>query len=132
MRKLNYVKVGKIILMALICLHFFSCSKVEEEQILLTNEANVNALANVSMAAAANDVVIRPTYDGTTFLRNPLNGWVLYAGADDPAWWDKLYNVPGLGQVKALDYASACYVRTSWNKLNPADGFTLGVIQIRP
>lgn len=122
MRKLNYVKVGKIILMALICLHFFSCSKVEEEQILLTNEANVNALANVSMAAAANDVVIRPTYDGTTFLRNPLNGWVLYAGADDPAWWDKLYNVPGLGQVKALDYASACYVRTSWNKLNPADG----------
>lgn len=41
----------------------------------------------------------------------------------DDTYWDIEYFVPALGKkVKVIDYASACYVRTSWSSLNPSDG----------
>jgi len=69
-------------------------------------------------------ILLKPKYDGHSVLRNPLNGWVMYAprNADD-TYWDIEYFVPALGKkVKVIDYASACYVRTSWSSLNPSDG----------
>lgn len=72
----------------------------------------------------ADYIILKPKYDGHSFLRNPLNGWVMYAprNADD-TYWDIEYFVPALGKkVKAIDYASTCYVRTSWSSLNPSDG----------
>lgn len=118
------MKAGKTALMALLCLYAMSCSKLPDEAMPTdaSIDANKTAVVDANLAAIAGNVVVNPTYNSTTFLRNPLNGWVLYSGADDPNWWDKLYSVPSVGQVKALDYASACYVRTSWAKLNPADG----------
>ncbi|WP_295771723.1 DUF4832 domain-containing protein [uncultured Mucilaginibacter sp.] len=67
--------------------------------------------------------LVKPNYNRSTVFRNPLNGWVMYAGADNENYWDLNFYVPDLGKsVKASDYASACYIRTSWAKLNPADG----------
>lgn len=118
------MKASKTALMAILCLYSMSCSKLPDEAMPTdaSIDANKTAVVDANLAAIAGNVVVNPTYNSTTFLRNPLNGWVLYSGADDPNWWDKLYSVPSVGQVKALDYASACYVRTSWAKLNPADG----------
>lgn len=68
--------------------------------------------------------LVKPKYSKTRILRNPLSGWVMYAArsADDTYWDQELY-ISELGQnVKVLDYASACYIRTSWASLNPRDG----------
>jgi hypothetical protein len=72
----------------------------------------------------ADYTILTPTYDSQSLLRNPLNGWVMYAPRNaDETYWDIEYFVPALGKkVKVIDYASACYVRTSWSSLNPSDG----------
>ncbi|MNK00506.1 hypothetical protein D3C87_182910 [compost metagenome] len=69
-------------------------------------------------------VYLKPKYDSKTVLRNPLNGWVMYAARNaDESYWDTEYFVPELGKkVKTIDYAAACYIRTSWSSLNPKDG----------
>ncbi|RAV31075.1 DUF4832 domain-containing protein [Sinomicrobium soli] len=71
-----------------------------------------------------NNTLVKPRYNRSSVLHNPLNGWVMYAARDaDPSYWDTEYYVSDLGMsVKASDYASACYIRTSWASLNPADG----------
>lgn len=67
---------------------------------------------------------VKPKYSRSKVLRNPLSGWVMYAGrTSDETYWDKEIYVISEGQnVKVLDYASACYIRTSWASLNPRDG----------
>jgi hypothetical protein len=67
---------------------------------------------------------VRPKYDSISVLRNPLSGWVMYAPRNaEESYWDKQFFVPSLGKkVKAIDYASACYIHTSWSSLNPSDG----------
>ncbi len=68
--------------------------------------------------------LIKPKYDNKTVLRNPLNGWAMYASRNaEESYWDTEFFVPELGHtVKAIEYASACYIRTSWSSLNPHDG----------
>lgn len=64
----------------------------------------------------------------TAVLRNPLNGWTLYIGRSwDETFWQKqgydAINVPSEGiTVKASDYASTAYLRTTWAKLEPTEG----------
>ncbi len=72
----------------------------------------------------ANYVSLSPAYDSVSVLRNPLNGWVMYAARSaEESYWDSEYLVPSLGKkVKPIDYASACYLRTSWSSLNPSEG----------
>ena len=69
-------------------------------------------------------VTVKPAYNKSEVLHNPLNGWVMYVSADyDPSYFDKEIYVPLLGKnVRVADYASACYIRTKWSVLNPADG----------
>ena len=69
-------------------------------------------------------VTVKPAYNKSQVLHNPLNGWVMYVSADyDPSYFDKEIYVPLLGKnVRVADYASACYIRTKWSVLNPADG----------
>ncbi|UEG51656.1 DUF4832 domain-containing protein [Mucilaginibacter daejeonensis] len=94
------------VLAALLCVLSISCKKDAETD-----------------TSAISGTLVKPNYNRSTVFRNPLNGWVMYAGADDEKYWDNTYYVPDLGKtVKAIDYASACYVRTSWAKLNPSDG----------
>lgn len=69
-------------------------------------------------------VTVKPKYNKSRNLRNPLSGWVMYCSADyDPSYWDTEFYITDLGEnVKVADYASACYIRTKWSVLNPADG----------
>jgi len=68
--------------------------------------------------------VVRPKYNKIKVLRNPLNGWVMYSSADyDVSYWDTEFWVSDIAKtVKVRDYASACYIRTSWAKFNPSEG----------
>jgi hypothetical protein len=65
--------------------------------------------------------------DTTTVLRNPLNGWVMYLGRnwDENFWQTQGYDtmrVSDTETVKVSDYASTCYIRTSWSSLEPEEG----------
>lgn len=62
--------------------------------------------------------------DRNTVLRNPMNGWVMYLfSGSDESYFDKTVYVPSQGKdVLVRDYASACYIRTSWSSLNPEEG----------
>ena len=57
-------------------------------------------------------VTVKPAYNKSEVLHNPLNGWVMYVSADyDPSYFDKEIYVPLLGKnVRVADYASACYI----------------------
>lgn len=68
--------------------------------------------------------VVKFSVDKKTVLHNPLNGWVMYGSASgDPSYWDREIYVSELGKnVRVIDYASACYIRTSWRTFNPSDG----------
>lgn len=74
------------------------------------------------------NVVINLSPDRTTVLRNPLNGWVMYLGRswDENFWTTQGYDnmkVSGSAEtVRVSDYASTCYIRTSWSSLEPEEG----------
>jgi len=121
MKKPNLEKTGKVALLALLCLQMLSCTKNKDEDLLETFN---NGAQKMAVVGAANNVLIRPVYNSTAVLRNPLNGWVMYAKRDAiDTYWDSQFYVPELGRnVKAIDYASACYIRTSWRSLNPSPG----------
>ncbi|MGN7786332.1 hypothetical protein ACTJIJ_17500 [Niabella sp. 22666] len=121
MKQLSIASSGKIALLALLGLQSLSCTKIQVEDLPGTNDAWTQKRA---VTGADNNILVRPAYDSTTVLRNPLNGWVMYGQrtATD-TYWDTQFYVPELGQnVKAIDYASACYIRTSWRSLNPSPG----------
>lgn len=69
-------------------------------------------------------VEVKPVFNKTRVLNNPLNGWVMYGSATgDPSYWDKKIHVSELGKdVRIMDYASACYIRTGWTYFNPSKG----------
>jgi len=107
MKKINYKVLAFKLLLSLSCVLLFSCEKNNQE-----------------VTKAAEGTLVKPKYNRNTVFRNPLNGWVMYAGrTDNDTYWDRQLYVPDLGKtIKVIDYASACYVRTSWASLNPAPG----------
>lgn len=121
MKKLNLEQTAKVALLAFLCLQMLSCTKNKDEDLLETVD---NGPEKMAIVGAANNVLVRPVYNSTAVLRNPLNGWVMYGKRDAvDAYWDSQFFVPELGRnVKAIDYASACYIRTSWRSLNPSPG----------
>jgi len=121
MKKPNLEKTAKVALLAFLCLQMLSCTKNKDEDLLETFN---NGPQKMAVVGAANNVLVRPVYNSTAVLRNPLNGWVMYGKRDaQDTYWDSQFFVPELGaNVKAIDYASACYIRTSWRSLNPSPG----------
>jgi hypothetical protein len=107
MKKHNYKAAGLKALVALCCILAVACKKNNED-----NEK------------AAEGTLVKPNFNRSSVFRNPLNGWVMYgSGSGTPTYWDAEYYVPDLGKrVKAIDYASACYIRTNWATFNPANG----------
>lgn len=74
-------------------------------------------------ATTYEDILIKP--DKERLLRNPLNGWVVYANTNAVDFWEKYDNiyVPALERsVKISDYAHTLYIRASWTEMNPEDG----------
>ncbi|SOD11803.1 DUF4832 domain-containing protein [Pedobacter xixiisoli] len=107
MKKLNYKITGLKILGVLCVLLTFACKKNSEED-----------------TKQAQGTLVKPNYNRSSTFRNPLNGWVMYgSGSGNPNYWDTEYYVSDLGKrVKAIDYASACYIRTNWATFNPSNG----------
>lgn len=111
MKKLNFKTLAKFMLIGFVSFQSLACS----------SKADVK---KEDEAGNENNTLVKPQYNRNTMLRNPLNGWVMYAARNaDASYWDTEYYVSDLGKrVKAIDYASACYIRTSWASLNPSDG----------
>lgn len=107
MKKMNYKILISQSLLALMGVMGFACKKNVDEE-----------------TAKAEGTLIKPKYNRSAVFRNPLNGWVMYgSGSGNESYWDTEYYVPDLGKrVKAIDYASACYIRTSWATFNPSNG----------
>ncbi|MFV0467766.1 MAG: DUF4832 domain-containing protein [Dysgonomonas sp.] len=97
------------VLMTFFCLTAYTCSDSD-------GESNGNGTVTGTL--------VKTKYNKTKVLRNPLTGWVMYASATaDESYWDTEFWVTDIAKtVKAIDYASACYIRTSWATLNPRDG----------
>lgn len=95
-------------LVAFLCLTSFSCSDPDEK----------------GGGEEVAGTLVKTKYNKTKVLRNPLNGWVMYAsGSGEESYWDTEYWVTDIAKtVKPIDYASACYIRTSWATFNPQDG----------
>ena len=76
----------------------------------------------------AKDIKVSIQPDTTTVLRNPLSGWVMYLGRtwDENFWTHKGYDSMsvenGKSTVRVSDFASTCYLRTSWSSLEPEEG----------
>ncbi|UCS95002.1 DUF4832 domain-containing protein [Echinicola marina] len=106
----NHNSIIKNLFMMLVCFQLFACSTL--------------AGGDDVEEGKGDNTLVKPKYNKNSVLRNPLNGWVMYAGRTaDESYWDTEYYVSDLGKkVKAIDYASACYIRTSWASLNPSDG----------
>jgi len=74
------------------------------------------------------NTTVNITANKTRVLRNPLSGWVMYLGRDwsENFWTDEGYDnmyVPDIAKsVRVSDYASTCYLRTSWRSLEPQEG----------
>jgi len=107
MKKLSYKVLVSQAVVALLCVMVLACKKNGEED-----------------TTQAEGTLVKPNYNRSTLFRNPMNGWVMYgSGSGLASYWDTEYYVPDLGKtVKAIDYASACYIRTSWATFNPRNG----------
>lgn len=70
------------------------------------------------------NVQVKFTPDRTSFLKNPMTGWVMYvSGTADPSYLDTEYYVPSLEKnVRVADYSTCIYVRTNWRNFNPEEG----------
>ena len=95
------------VLVAVLCLAPCSCKSTQPDD-----------------ASNITGTLVKTKYNKTKVIRNPLNGWVMYAsGSADPTYWDTEFWISDIAKtVKAIDYASACYIRTSWSTFNPSDG----------
>ena len=56
--------------------------------------------------------LVKPKYNKTMVLKNPLNGWVMYVPRSaDVSYLDTEFWVSDIAKtVKVKDYASACYI----------------------
>ena len=74
---------------------------------------------------AGNEIVnIKP--ERTKMLRNPLTGWVTYAGLGDglnDTFWDDYDNMQSSkGTVRVSDYSNVLFIRAAWTYFNPEEG----------
>ncbi|WP_156888136.1 DUF4832 domain-containing protein [Microbacterium indicum] len=84
------------------------------------------APAHSSTSTSGGTLTTTFDHDPDRFLRNPLNGFVLYSTATvaDDYWehYDSM-QVPGIdGAVKVSDYAPTLYMRIAWSALEPEEG----------
>ena len=86
-------------------------------------------LLTLAVFTAKAQSVINITPDEQVLLRNPMQGWVIYAGLGDGLadnFWS-LYDDfdcvdDGVAKkVKVSDYATTLYIRAAWSLFNPSE-----------
>lgn len=81
--------------------------------------------SDVNWNVKGNEIVnIKP--ERTKLLRNPMTGWVIYAGLGDGMvdnFWEEYDNFDSSeGKVRVSDYGNTLYVRGAWSDFNPEEG----------
>ena len=75
---------------------------------------------------ASGNVVVDIKPDRTSLQRNPMQGWVIYAGLGDGLvddFWEQYDNFESSeGKVKVSDYGTTLYIRGAWSDFNPEEG----------
>jgi len=63
--------------------------------------------------------------DRTTLYKNPMLGWVIYAGLGSglsDTFWEDYDNMPSSeGNIKVSDYATTLFIRGAWSDFNPEE-----------
>ena len=77
--------------------------------------------------SSVENVTVKIVPDRTSFINNPLNGWVMYLGRswDENFWTSQGYDAIKTSEgntVKVSDYAGIAYLRTNWAMLEPSEG----------
>jgi hypothetical protein len=110
---INKSRLWTTVLLSVLAIIFVSCS--DDDSIVSEDLWNISGNQIVS---------IKP--ERTKNLRNPMTGWVLYAGLGDGMtydFWNKYDNFnSSVGKVKVSDYATTLYVRGAWSDFNPEKG----------
>lgn len=88
------------------------------------HDANNNSNSNGDKEIAGNTLVtIQP--ERTKLLRNPMTGWVIYAGLGDglsDTFWEDYDNLESSkGKIKVSDYATTLFIRGAWSDFNPEE-----------
>ena len=72
------------------------------------------------------DTTVAVKADTVRLLRNPMTGWVIYAGLgdglDDNFWQKYDQFTSSAGTVKVSDYATTLFIRAAWSLFNPEEG----------
>ena len=72
------------------------------------------------------NVVVSTIPERTAIVKNPMMGWVLYAGLGDglaDSYWEDYDNMQSsAGIVRVSDYATTLFIRASWTDFNPEEG----------
>ena len=80
MIKLDGKAVIKSALMLILGFQSFGCSK---------------EITNYATSDHGDNTLVQPSYNDSSVLRNPLNGWVMYAARTaDESYWDTEFYVP--------------------------------------
>jgi hypothetical protein len=86
-----------------------------------------NSVMPLQVDAHKRHLTIQP--DTTTFLHNPLNGWVIYLNRnwDSDFWQKEDYEHLSVSEnsadtVNITNYASTCYFRAGWRFFEPVEG----------
>lgn len=73
----------------------------------------------------ADNTQVLVTPDRTSFLKNPMLGWVMYTGLGDglsETFWADYDNLSSAkGKVKVSDYATTLFIRGAWSDFNPEE-----------
>lgn len=74
----------------------------------------------------AENTLVSIVPDRTTFLKNPMLGWVIYtglgSGLSDTFWADYDNLSSSKGKIKVSDYATTLFIRGAWSDFNPEEG----------
>lgn len=104
---------SKILLLTL-TLAFVACS--DKDDVLSKTSEDIDVAGNVA---------VEVTPERKKLLRNPMNGWVIYAGLGDglsDTFWEDYDNFQSVkGRVKVSDYATTLFIRGAWSDFNPEE-----------
>src|SRR5690606_10712701 len=105
---------SKILLLTL-TLGLVACS--DKDDVLSKTSEDIDVAGNVT---------VEVTPERKKLLRNPMNGWVIYAGLGDglsDTFWEDYDNFQSVkGRVKVSDYATTLFIRGAWSDFNPEEG----------
>ena len=116
--KMQHIKNGAAALVAGLAMAFAGASCSDEPEAGQSGDTH-------NWNIAGNEIVnIKP--ERQKLLRNPMSGWVIYAGLGDglsDTFWEEYDHYPSaVGPIKVSDYGNTLFIRGAWSDFNPEEG----------